>query len=1022
MSIRLIDDIFSIIGAHPLENVEVEVRFNYMGHNTVPYPIFRRLRDKLDSIAKSTKTETKDQTNKDGIRRSLDDSLNQVSLIRKERLKTVFINEYALKLSVSLETDVSSELLTKFIPVIERNKKRNSYTLYNSDVRVDLTQVDETKFDTGVTTTKYEVEVELVNITKDGYNHLVDATNDVFRWMYNTEQIYTLQEKSDLISYINSKLSKTRDPKSILIRGLIQARNLVWDDLRDGELTGQKTKYVAHHKIDGERKLVVITDSGIWLAYPPNDINLISRNSPQQFIGTIVDAEEIPHNRRRSENNPPKSKYWLIANDMVLYAGTDISSEEFDIRKVKSESVSNYFTDNSLIQITTDSIFNLFTPDEFFKSMREMFRQKPKLRYIDDGIIIKPLNAAYQPNTDKQKLVDRRLSAFPDVLKWKPQDRLTVDLTLRWVVTDPKQGMKPQFQSVSYREAEYIYNGKPLYFDFRSTILRNNAIISFSFDATSGAVIPQDIVRKKHPDSYQRVAEIIRSKSNETFDLRIRATRERTTLLVSEQILLPFTGTASHPFNVDNMNISDPNGILDRVDSGAVLELAYNVKTNTLIIYRIRDDKPLPNTDEIAKDNWDMIFNWIPDTTLRGEDFGLLSKEIERTIKPLSYNMIRNFDIDDRIYDTPIDNTVCLVGVDGDVAEHLFNPKLVGPSYSDIKLGPVNIKYSNGDIIATGDPDAIKPLRNGSNRPISIGDLLANGFELMTCGRFDSEPFMHSSEREVSDIIMYALMKRVEKKSSIIKTFLPEAPVRQIPDTLPPNPIVPTEQVEKLEETGGYLPFLGVSVPRRLADPGRGDDKIQKLECSWWDNVYRIACIPDGSCFIHAVLKACYLPYQEDNSYRYRIDLAKNVRDALADYLPEIYLTFSGGIFQNFAAQQLLDPELLKITVDYSLEGLQKLLRSTRFIGDELYKLVGESLGVDIYIIRGTNRNLFPHTNTTEAYRRRRSIVVMGQGAHYETIAIMSDGLLQTVFDANHPFLIQLRKLQTDETGYKTNT
>jgi hypothetical protein len=73
-------------------------------------------------------------------------------------------------------------------------------------------------------------------------------------------------------------------------------------------------------------------------------------------------------------------------------------------------------------------------------------------------------------------------------------------------------------------------------------------------------------------------------------------------------------------------------------------------------------------------------------------------------------------------------------------------------------------------------------------------------------------------------------------------------------------------------------------------------------------------------------------------------------------------------------------------------------------------------LGIDIYVMRLTNKGLSVHLNTSVRGVVRKAVVISGNGNHYETVGIERNGLFQTVFDQTDPFIIALR-LQIDDEG-----
>ncbi len=223
------------------------------------------------------------------------------------------------------------------------------------------------------------------------------------------------------------------------------------------------------------------------------------------------------------------------------------------------------------------------------------------------------------------------------------------------------------------------------------------------------------------------------------------------------------------------------------------------------------------------------------------------------------------------------------------------------------------------------------------------------------------------------------------------------------------------------------LRTLTVLAPRPRDLPGIGDDKLERLTVTWTDEeVYRIACIGDGSCFFHSYLKGFYAPYQNNNSYAFRYNIVRDFRDELATLITEVdpdspdgrlfYETASNGNWVEFAEQQLLEDEPLlddfKTPLDYSLDGMVQLFMSTRDVGDEVYSFVSEIVGIGCYVVRGTNLNVYPQISVGI---ENPSVVIIGNGRHYEVVAVKRQEGLQTLFDPDDPFLQQLRALAGTE-------
>jgi hypothetical protein len=228
------------------------------------------------------------------------------------------------------------------------------------------------------------------------------------------------------------------------------------------------------------------------------------------------------------------------------------------------------------------------------------------------------------------------------------------------------------------------------------------------------------------------------------------------------------------------------------------------------------------------------------------------------------------------------------------------------------------------------------------------------------------------------------------------------------------------------------------------------DDDAVEVTVDWFKNVYRIPVIGDGSCFIHAFLKASDPEYQENNSLSYRKLAAKNIRKDLATYLalptqeeatkddidrreklqyltkitnPLTGKTFNndykylinyetvldGGFLSLFEQQSLLtEEEKEDEEIDYSPRGLQKLFNSREWLGDETYAYIGNILGLIVYILLD-DLSYLRDTKMSDDDRRR-AIVIIGDGAHYEVIAIKTKKGYQTIFSQDDKFLKALDK------------
>ena len=401
-----------------------------------------------------------------------------------------------------------------------------------------------------------------------------------------------------------------------------------------------------------------------------------------------------------------------------------------------------------------------------------------------------------------------------------------------------------------------------------------------------------------------------------------------------------------------------------------------------------------------------------------------------------------------RIFDAiPVTGSLVYLDIDGDAVRHLFFPEIKGPSpdESGYTIGPINLKWQDGIII-----EGLVSKQVESLNVISLFNFLepTGPFQINIAFRLDNERLMHQAEKFFGDLHSAIILTRISQEYKIVpmqraKITAKKPEVVIHPDEKIDDPkLGADEKAVVLAVENNHLPMLSVIIPmtssygRTYIPHGvvaQGDDTYEPVACTWYPgNVVRIATIGGGSCFFHAVLKAYDPVYQENNEAAFRIDLVTKLRRDLAALLgfgnpedPEertYYELAVGGRFVELAEQQRKNPGLIRtMKVDFSLEGLQALFNSIEDVGEEVYKFVSDMLGVDIYVLRGTTRDLFPHSNTSTIGQLKRSVIIMGNTNHYEVIGVDTPEGFQTMFPSDHAFLSALRRMNPhgDEGGFK---
>ena len=401
--------------------------------------------------------------------------------------------------------------------------------------------------------------------------------------------------------------------------------------------------------------------------------------------------------------------------------------------------------------------------------------------------------------------------------------------------------------------------------------------------------------------------------------------------------------------------------------------------------------------------------------------------------------------------------------IDGELVRHAFNPVLqtngirIGgqkEAIDYVKFGDAILKYSAKESkLEISIPSSI--VDRQTEYPPYLADLgpglKARGWKISHLERADQELFLNVGETELSKLYMSGRIlpknfiepkliisrrtttRRNKTRETTQRRVSQNAPQIRIPrrsrSIIPPKTPVPRIRAKPrlVKSPAKSIQFIKYNNLPMIV----GDDNVEQIVVPWYEAlaVVRIGTIGDGSCFFHALLKAFYVPYANNNNYSFRVNLVRKLRRDMAASLEikdpasregkTFYQTAANGSWVRLSEQQRLGANL---GFDPSLLAIQTRLNSKVDVGDEVYQFVGDLLGINIYVVKATRNNLEPILNTSIKGRYQPSVVIAGNGLHYETVGIYSGPKvgIQTVFYPNDPFLIALRG-QIDDIEGDTN-
>jgi hypothetical protein len=422
------------------KTIEVEARFQMLNGSllskagtfpTAPIPasVFYRMQDYLTvRQLPSTTEETTDSTQGD-VRRT--EARGRVSWMRKRRIGIVQSASLGVRLAVSEETPLPPP--ASFRPEYTRTKKRTSYVVLPGVARLDMTRVTDSN-----RRVSYEVELECMNLALVK-SKFVECASIVWKWLAGSNTLYTLEDLRAVVAQdltlASPSVQPGEDPLMRFNRDvLVQARNLKREDIVYGGLVGNpETEYEVTAKADGIRKLMVFTPSGCWLVMPPYEYNRVLTYEPmmQPLVGSWLDGELVPVERRNREASPPDTPYWFLVFDVLRVEGRSVQAAPLRTRLTLAKTVADLFLTHRTLRVHAKEFYPVHRVQDLFTTMTSLRQREPTLAYKIDGYMFTPSATPYNPRSHELAMEQRLLVAVPDIVKWKPPEELTIDFAVR---------------------------------------------------------------------------------------------------------------------------------------------------------------------------------------------------------------------------------------------------------------------------------------------------------------------------------------------------------------------------------------------------------------------------------------------------------------------------------------------------------------------------------------------------------------------------------------------------------------
>lgn len=1052
-----------------VKNLEFETRFHPLyKYQPITYSTFQRVLSHFSSSSSNQTNEERETIDENftvttamntyTYRKTTVISSNgeEVSYMKKTSLNRGFNKDFALRISMATENPLTFDEFERGVRNATnrniRRKKRYSIPLPSSTL--DLTEVEG---EDGKV--EYEIELEMKETSwtrmKKSLRVYAITALQVWKAMHQTPVLYTVGEMQNIVKYINLSIKGETSKYHTVHRVYSNARNLKKEDMTEEGLLGirgeeeEGEEYFVTDKADGERALLCTTPYGVVLSRG-KIISLIysPKKEENDFNGYCIDVEYVSSTALSSNKGKEEKESLLLAFDLVSrgrgmgeeVGDMSIQEELFEKRLDTLTDFFNLIWKRKLKGELKKAGYELALKEyisvghsgvDFYKAMLDMNSHIKTRPYKTDGFMFTP-NTTYIVRDQEGNRVDslpqeeRYLSQNPDICKLKPKEELTIDFICKeGILYSYSREEKGLIEFKGTEEISYIAleENPPLLTGEGNNQIPSDTVVEFAWHGEETGFQP---VRTRPDKPVPNDISIARSVWEDIHNPIEESTWKGEDTVLMEQYhmktLNKYISGAKEgkkvymegfSYNIQDKGKFDYIFMYNAVPSPSLLRKTHS-KTIIVLLYQ--------NT-ELTKLLLPTVSNDAQKATLFSSSPSTLSSSPLREERDKEEREDIVLDIQNS-FETP---------------ELPFDTAIFSPMNEEIFLNPYETvlsasyvlhvfknKPKNKNIRDAVKEEILMPHVEEAIEFIKPNPLEDEGREE---GADQGRDFMTYVKRETSD----------------------------------------EEEDSNQEEADDEYEFS-----QEDADKGEGErerfrgmlrnDEVDDLLVPWHnENVVRIGTIGDGHCLLHTLIKAT-LPFYSTLKRDKQIRLVSQIRNKFSDYIYEmvndedvlefnewilksknelietiverfevkkstlrqlnknqlissylmlektIFYKYLGEIYEVYKGMGEEDREETFPLYTPTIEGMRKLLRSSDFLGDEVYSMIGNKFGIDILILRATEDDLKFHTEFFSPEEERKVVVVNGTGSHYELIGVVREDengevKAQTLFDRHDPFI-----------------
>ena len=421
------------------QDVEIEARLRKLSDKQIALLIQQLERSKVEKSTSFTI-----DYYLDGNKRVTQEGDNYYVINKKNIFsKILFVEGKDIKVSIAYESEAKpSKEPTNY--KLKRVKDRTSYV--EDNYRIDITKIDENG------EKRTEVELEVVDSKKFDVDSFEAKINSLYDLMSdNSEEVIVfmnnilLERKSKDLSSLYSVLSRPRD---LLIR--------------DFTKNGLLQNYTISVKADGLQKMLIFYQQHVYLfSLIDNDIDkslvFLTNYENKEWDNTILIGEWVA-----KQNHQYDHEYLFLPFDCLVYQNRDVRKENYLQRLNYADSF--YENKFNTTWVMKKKVFTYESNEvSFYETTNAALDAEKEVKYETDGLMFTPINSPYVASGQRLPAGaqnNRILSNYPDVCKFKPPEKLTIDFLVKKDGLYAKEGKFDGNKNYPFTDKNYTFDKK----------------------------------------------------------------------------------------------------------------------------------------------------------------------------------------------------------------------------------------------------------------------------------------------------------------------------------------------------------------------------------------------------------------------------------------------------------------------------------------------------------------------------------------------------------------------------------